>query len=79
MLTGLDFQKEGIGFYMVFGSLGMLPLLLLQSRYLAAHPPTTMPQYCLIPAVLLNGKFTFSADSWIMILFAYFFSRWLVT
>ncbi|XP_072031774.1 delta(14)-sterol reductase TM7SF2-like isoform X3 [Amphiura filiformis] len=54
MLTGLDMQKEGVGFYLTYAALSSSFLWSLQARYCASFPPTNMPLYCLIPTILLN-------------------------
>ncbi|XP_072031776.1 delta(14)-sterol reductase TM7SF2-like isoform X4 [Amphiura filiformis] len=54
-LTTVDVQHEGLGFYETFVVLVYLPFVYtMQARYLVSHPPANMPQYCLIPIIILN-------------------------
>ncbi|XP_072031777.1 LOW QUALITY PROTEIN: delta(14)-sterol reductase TM7SF2-like [Amphiura filiformis] len=54
ILTTMDIIYDGFGFMLVFGDLVWVPFTYsLQARYLVDHPPKDMPQYCLIPIILL--------------------------
>lgn len=54
MLTATTVLREGFGFIQAFGCLVLIPFTYsIQARYLAYHPPTDMPHYCLVPVAVL--------------------------
>ena len=55
----MDIIHDGFGFMLVFGDLVWVPFTYcLQARYLVDHPQKNMPDYCLVPIILLAGKDT---------------------
>nr|AIJ01350.1 lamin 2b receptor [Patiria miniata]AIK20547.1 lamin B receptor 2 [Patiria miniata] len=67
ILSTMDIIHDGFGFMLVFGDLVWVPFTYtLQARYLADNPSrSTMPNYCLIPILILGliGYYIFRASN----------------